>query len=346
MNNIERLTDESGQRWYCHEEDRENPARWGASVTNILSIVVPPKRQAYHERTEPETQKTRKQYAGDWGSAMHALIERDLRGDVARLEDVDEGLGESFGKWLALRDEHGISAEHVETMVFSDLYGYGGTFDLIGECDGKRALMDIKTGYVGVNAGQQMAAYRQAWFEMTGELLPTITISIPRNGKPAKLFESEHYDWQWHAFLGIFQAWKSLEFYRLQEQGWEWLHRGYFEQTAAEFDQLKKLLAIDPFGVFDKCCLWCGEDDTHSPTCAFHLYQQNAELTVLPNGYIAKTIAAAAGAICSRCAAGDTPHPIEDVVGDGESLLVYAHQDHEICDATNIWKLLAEKVTT
>jgi len=102
--------------------------------------------------------------ARDRGSAVHALCERYANGErsdkhgryMAGLEYV-----RGFAEWLAV---YGVYAEAAECRVYGKINGkaYAGTFDLLAIINGKRVLVDIKTGAKAKWHPVQLAAYAMA----------------------------------------------------------------------------------------------------------------------------------------------------------------------------------------
>jgi hypothetical protein len=71
-----------------------------------------------------------------------------------------------------------------EIHLFSDIYNYAGTCDLIVEIDGKRWLLDIKTSNsLHTSYDLQLAAYAQAWNELYEEKIDRIGILWLKSSK-------------------------------------------------------------------------------------------------------------------------------------------------------------------
>ena len=98
------------------------------------------------------------------GSAVHSLCQRyangerrdDLGRELASLEYVN-----ALAAWFRDRRPYAIATEQ---MIEGDLDGrrYAGTFDLLAEVDGKRWLIDYKTGAGMKWHPAQIAAYALA----------------------------------------------------------------------------------------------------------------------------------------------------------------------------------------
>lgn len=222
--NVYRITDADDWRFYACAEDLQNPSRWMPGYTTITDIVVPKFLKNYFIRTDPEKQAQRKRETADMGNLLHDLIEKDLTTGLADLDIPDEAKP-ALESWGKLKADFGITAQRTELAVWSDRWGYAGTLDIVGSFDGSPAIMDIKTGRYSRTAGWQMAAYKHAYEEQTGERgLKLVGLSIPRDGKPAKPFVYEHEDWCWDCFCGAYMAWKGMYYGKLESMEWHWLH--------------------------------------------------------------------------------------------------------------------------
>lgn len=94
------------------------------------------------------------------GTAAHLAVEHDLAGLPAILTPDTAPL---FEQWRAFLHEWHFEPEWSEAMVVSERYGYAGTLDLIGRLNGRRALIDVKTGsFMAPEMGLQLAAYSAA----------------------------------------------------------------------------------------------------------------------------------------------------------------------------------------
>lgn len=98
------------------------------------------------------------------GTAVHALIEADCKGAAqAAFEAAPFDALPYFDMWRHFILTSGFRVIASELRVHSPRYGYAGTLDLIGELNGRLALVDAKrTASVPRSAGPQTAAYEQA----------------------------------------------------------------------------------------------------------------------------------------------------------------------------------------
>lgn len=99
--------------------------------------------------------------AGDRGTLVHDYASRIAAGEVVTPPDDVVEYVESYVRWLDANDVRIVLSER---PVASRAHFYAGRFDLIGELNGERWLLDIKTGGVYGDASLQLAAYAGADF--------------------------------------------------------------------------------------------------------------------------------------------------------------------------------------
>lgn len=136
--------------------------------------------------------KKRLKEAGDFGTLAHNYIEHYAKWKLGEMDEPGEPSEEIINivvpaiNWLegsiSLRpkryqyDKNSIEITPTgpakilrsEQVVYSKVYGYAGTFDLVLEIDGKKYITDFKTsgGIYGLEYWLQLAAYRHALEEM------------------------------------------------------------------------------------------------------------------------------------------------------------------------------------
>jgi len=96
---------------------------------------------------------------GGIGTRAHKAVEALLAGQDPVLDPDTAPLFDQYQRFV---EDWRFTPEWSEAAVCSERYGYAGTFDLYGKVGGRRALVDIKTGYVAATAGIQLAAYGHA----------------------------------------------------------------------------------------------------------------------------------------------------------------------------------------
>ena len=240
---VERV-DVDGERWYRLPGETD-PANYFASVTNVLSVANAKPLVDYFKKTSYRKQTATLTQTANLGTKIHNLVERDLQGETipeAELtfgEQDTIGLRDWFKRWQKLKQEKQITATALEVPVVNIKYGYAGTLDILGTYMGQPAIFDVKSGFYGVKAGYQLAAYKRAWEEMvyrgaqlitekqynsvSGGGLRLVGLSLPWN-KIANCFVYEHEDFCWNRFLDALGLFRGLNYHRLDKMRWKYLH--------------------------------------------------------------------------------------------------------------------------
>lgn len=101
------------------------------------------------------------------GQYIHKAIALDAEGALD-MSSVDRRLMPYFEAFRAFLAESRVVFEHVEQLVYDAALGYAGTLDAIVRWpNGKRTLIDFKSGAFPPMAGPQTAAYlrcARAWY--------------------------------------------------------------------------------------------------------------------------------------------------------------------------------------
>lgn len=194
--NIIRYNDDRGMRWY--EVDGEKYI----SVTQVLDCFVPPELKGWFIKNSAKSIEKRKAETAEIGSLIH--------------QNVHLGTEERFN---LLAHEKGMKTIKSEFVVTSTL-GFAGQVDRMIDMDGKRYIVDIKTGRFGSTAGAQLGAYSIAANQAGADAQGIGVISIPRNGGPAQYFDySKNFENCQYAFLAAFDFWKFQNYKQLE--GWK-----------------------------------------------------------------------------------------------------------------------------
>jgi len=85
--------------------------------------------------------------AANAGTMAHDLIERHIKGEALSIEgnaDIVAKAKKAFDAYLSWADQTKIRVIETETSLVSEKYRYGGTFDGLGEHNGKLVLLDWK----------------------------------------------------------------------------------------------------------------------------------------------------------------------------------------------------------
>ncbi len=99
--------------------------------------------------------------AREFGSHVHMACDLDNRG-VLDEATLDPALRPYLDGWRKFRRESGITILASEHRIVDERLGYVGTCDVVGELNGQRAVIDIKSGAVPRTVGAQTAAYAHA----------------------------------------------------------------------------------------------------------------------------------------------------------------------------------------
>ena len=147
--------------------------RYLPSVTTILSVY--PKGPAFDQwQRDVGVQAGHiAQRAADAGSRVHAGIERLINGEEIEWNDKEfsQEEWEALLKYKDFSDRFNPNVIAVETVVYSLDYGYAGQLDIACEIYSVRWLIDLKFGNaVYKTYFFQLAAYREAWFELHPDL--------------------------------------------------------------------------------------------------------------------------------------------------------------------------------
>ena len=102
----------------------------------------------------------------------------------------------------------------LENVVYSRTLGCAGTFDALMEIDGKRVIVDYKTGGVYDDHAIQLAAYAGLWGEMN-ENRPIDACQVVQVDTVNERYTVHHLnDWEpyWeNGFLPLLKVWKQMQ---------------------------------------------------------------------------------------------------------------------------------------
>jgi hypothetical protein len=128
--------------------------------------------------------------AADEGTQVHDAIERYLQGEKISLINEEGYSKYSLDVWKMILKFHEFWTKYKPILIeseihlFSDIYTYAGTCDLVLEINGEKWLLDIKTSN-SLHDSQdfQLAAYAQAWNESYEEKIDRIGILWMKSSK-------------------------------------------------------------------------------------------------------------------------------------------------------------------
>ena len=164
-------------------KDQRNTRKGGhyatgeVSVTTVLRIISAPaltmwlQKQTFNacidgaQEFSDALKATRaiSQKAMSIGTRVHDFVEH-YKTDVVPVRYAEDALYyQAFFQWVS---DYNPTFLERETTVTSKKFGYKGTLDLIVEVDGKKLLVDLKTGkYVYETVELQTSAYKEAYEE-------------------------------------------------------------------------------------------------------------------------------------------------------------------------------------
>lgn len=222
------VIDEKGFRWY------ERDGKRYISVTQVLDVAQHKSLTNWFKNNSKTKINKAVTYAADIGKELHTIVENDLKTGHIPI-DLKENLKAAVVNWLKKKEEYKIKAVMTEQIVWSDKYGFAGTLDMFisGKFRKTYNIADLKTGTYSIKTGWQVAAYRQAFLE-TQKYKPNevgcVGISIHRDGKEPNIFEYEHIQPCFSAFLHCLGIFKMLYFNQLDKSGWEYLKHDHMKE--------------------------------------------------------------------------------------------------------------------
>jgi hypothetical protein len=222
---IVRLTDEKTKVRIYEARFEDGRVLQGPSVSEATSHVNRRELIDWFKRTDLVEQKEVGGGAASTGTAIHEVLERVSK--TGLVGEVSSEILPAIQKFQDFSQKVNLQTESSEKYVFSETYRYGGTYDAIGTINGKKNLIDYKTGSYNNKDLWKIESYRRAYIEMGGD--PEIgctLIYIDKTGKKEpKTFTVEHHDFCFISFLCCLHLWKALYFNDLKKAGWElaWL---------------------------------------------------------------------------------------------------------------------------
>lgn len=222
---IVRLTDEKTKVRIYEARFADGRVLQGPSVSEATSHVNRRELIDWFKRTDLVEQKEVGGGAATIGTAIHEVLDRV--GKTGDMGDVPDELRPAVQKAQEFKEKNNIQIESSEKYIFSETYRYGGTYDAVGTINGKKNLIDYKTGSYNNKDLWKIEAYRRAHIEMGGdpEIGATLIYLDKTGKKDPKVFTIEHHDFCFVSFLCCLHLWKALYFNDLKKAGWElaWL---------------------------------------------------------------------------------------------------------------------------
>lgn len=126
----------------------EIEGRWMPRVTTITSIISKPNLARYYAQ-HPNLLAAQRALAlaADWGTIIHEAAESVLKGESFVMDARIAPSIQKFREWLGQHDIQVLNPqEDIERRVFDTQNNYAGTIDIFAQVNGKRGIIDIKTG--------------------------------------------------------------------------------------------------------------------------------------------------------------------------------------------------------
>ena len=212
---ISHVVDKKDTRFYKFDE------QVGLSVSSACSVITPYYLQNWYKKNSANKINKRLEETAGQGTEGHSLIEQQAEGKEV---EPKEELKEWFSEWNKTQKQYEISAEMSEIMVFSKTFAYGGQIDRVGMFQGKRCIIDFKTGSYSHMNLWKTEAYRQAYIEMTGDEVGAVVLHLPRPDLMERGHKVRHYTIDRHTtcflnFLSAYQCMRMLYYKDLLKAG-------------------------------------------------------------------------------------------------------------------------------
>ena len=158
-----------------------------AGVTTVLGLLAKPAliSWAYKRGKDGLQLYEQRNKAANVGTIVHARIMAYYKGyeiDNSNISpevwEMTENSMKSFYEWAKPRD---VKPLLIEEPLISEIYQYGGTFDIYGEMDDKLTLLDFKSGS-GLYEEHfiQLAGYLQLLREAGHNVSKIVILNIPK----------------------------------------------------------------------------------------------------------------------------------------------------------------------
>jgi len=156
--------------------------------------------------------------AGDIGSEVHGLIEKNINGIWVDSKTLRPEVRKAFFAFLGWRKKYNVKFLHTEMTVHSKKHVYAGTLDAILEFEGRQYVADWKTsGSVYDTFPLQIASYREAAKEMGFETHGEIIVRLDKTTGQfeTKDFSNSH-EKHFQSFLRLLDFYYAFKARRLR----------------------------------------------------------------------------------------------------------------------------------
>lgn len=125
----------------------------GRELPSVTAVLADNRLGADFSRVAPDTLEQARRL----GSAVHVALHYDDEGTLDATT-IDPLVAPYLEAWRRFRTERRVAIVAMERRYADPVYGFAGTLDRIALADGRRVLLDVKTGGVE-GAHYQTAAY-------------------------------------------------------------------------------------------------------------------------------------------------------------------------------------------
>jgi len=171
---------------------------WAAKITaeyliNLIPdiksgdlVLSPEDAQQLFYKAKAEASRIRDE-AADIGTKTHEAIENYLK-TKKKPKGLEPEVQKTFDAFIAFAKEMKLGEIIESEKILYSTYGYAGRMDILAYLGGKKYLIDVKTSKGFYREMKfQLAAYHNAYCEMTGEKTDDIGIGIIRLDKSSGL---------------------------------------------------------------------------------------------------------------------------------------------------------------
>ena len=174
------------------------------SITTVLSHYGKQAIYEWRQSVGEERANEISRKAANRGTKVHKICEDYLNNEISelRLQMIMPDLKELFFKIKPIIDENVGRIYSQEQALYSDEYRIAGRVDLIGDWNGKLAVIDFKTSTKQKeeeniqNYFMQCTAYALMFAERTGMWIDDIVVLIATEEGPAQVFERQIHDYR------------------------------------------------------------------------------------------------------------------------------------------------------
>jgi hypothetical protein len=145
--------------------------KWFPGISTILDVVSKGKEYDKWLMANGFNAKTLAREAMEQGSKVHGAIEQLLKGNEVLFGTMDAGAFYTRNEWVMVNKfmdfYTGFNPKTiaVEKVLVSEKLGFGSQLDYICELNGKRIIIDHKSGNLYDSALMQLSAYVKLWNE-------------------------------------------------------------------------------------------------------------------------------------------------------------------------------------